>query len=371
VVAADVASMTDPAIVKWKLNTTFAKGHSANATINGYVSNILTDVDRVAYDANYAYVHSSDVPSYDVGPFPGNPAYPSDKNQTFRIPRDPQPAVAGQHTNVGLGAVGVMVNGVDLFNALDAQTYNNGGTWHQVANVFEASSFDAGKGHPAPGQQMPQPGQLVAGTYHYHQTPALLVNQLDPGNAGQHHSPLLGFAFDGYPIYGSYGFANADGSGGVVRETSSYQLRSITQRHTLADGTALSSGQWGPDVSAQYPLGDYAEDYQYVAGSGTLDQYDGRFVVTPEYPQGTYAYFLPVDAGGNNVYPYTLGPQYYGVVDTADTRPGSVITVPGDATYYFALAPEPVSVGLVGGMVLMAVRGRRRPRTRRARAIGG
>lgn len=358
-VSAAAPLVTDPAIVNWKLNTTGAKAHSANATINSYVSGILTDVDKVAYDASYVYVHSSDVPSHDVGPFPGNPAYPADRNRTYRIPRVPVAATT-THTNVGLGAIGTMVNGVNLFNALDAQTYNNGGTWHQVANVFEASSFDSGPGHPAPGQGMPQPGQLLAGTYHYHQAPTALINQLRPGgdNSSQ-HSPLLGFAFDGFPIYGSYGYANTDGSGGVVRETSSYQLRNITQRHTLPNGTSLASGQWGPDVSAQYPLGSYSEDYVYVAGSGTLDQYDGRIVATPEYPGGTYAYFMPLDASLKNAYPYVLGSQYYGVVDTANLGNGT-ITVPGDATYYFALAPEPS--GIAGVMVLAGLFGWRRRR---------
>ena len=49
-------------------------------------------------------------------------------------------------------------------------------------------------------------------------------------------------------------------------------------------GTSVAAG---PAVSASFPLGDYIEDYQYVAGSGDLDQYNGRFVVTPDYPQGT------------------------------------------------------------------------------------
>src|SRR5206468_4072338 len=125
-------------------------------------------------------------------------------------------------------------------------------------------------------------------------------------------------------IYGSWGYANADGTGGIIRETSSYQLRNITQRHTQADGTVLPQSKWGPDVSTTFPLGDYQEDYSYVVGSGMLDQYDGRFTITPEYPSGTYAYFLPLDSSLKNVYPYILGPQYYGVVDTADLGGGTI-----------------------------------------------
>lgn len=69
---------------------------------------------------------------------------------------------------------------------------------------------------------------------------------------------------------------------------SSYRLRNITQRHTLPDGTQLNSSLYGPDVSAQFPLGAYMEDYEFVENLGDLDRSNGRFVVTPEYPNGTY-----------------------------------------------------------------------------------
>src|SRR5205085_4886505 len=143
-----------------------------------------------------------------------------------------------------------IVNGVEFFNASDGHSYNNANIWHQNANVVEAPSFDTGKGHP---QQ--------TGVYHYHQSPTLLRAQL--GDDGTHHSPLLGFAFDGFPVYGPYGYANANGTGGVDRMDTSYKLRTITTRTTLADGTTLTSSQYGPAVSTTYPLGYYLEDYQF------------------------------------------------------------------------------------------------------------
>jgi hypothetical protein len=59
----------------------------------------------------------------------------------------------------------------------------------------------------------------------------------------------------------------------------------------------------GPAVSTSYPLGRYGEDYAYVPGSGDLDQFCGRGSKTPEFPNGTYAYFLPIDAAGNPTFP--------------------------------------------------------------------
>ncbi len=45
-----------------------------------------------------------------------------------------------------------------------------------------------------------------------------------------------------------------------------------------------------------------------------LDQHNGRFCVTPEYPNGTYCYFATVDANWNSAYPYVVGPTFYGTI---------------------------------------------------------
>ncbi|HVT27518.1 MAG TPA: YHYH protein [Lacipirellulaceae bacterium] len=313
----------------WQLNTTSATGHSTDATINSYVSQIPADVHEVWGSTDYVYVKSSGVPSYDVGPFPdGNPSYPSDRNWQLRFTRSPQ-AATGAHTDTPLGSIGLWVNGVPMFNPKDAHSYNNQNIWHSNAVVVEADGFDAALGHPAPVQGAM--GNPVPGIYHHHQLSPSLTAQLG-GVSPSQFSPLLGFAFDGFPVYGPYGYANADGTGGITRMTSSYQLRNISQRHSLADGTALPSNEWGPDVSATYPLGYFVEDYEYVSGLGLLDQYNGRLTVTPDFPDGTYAYFATIDSLGNNAYPYVVGPSYYGVVDTSDYS-GSV-TIPGGAVQY-------------------------------------
>ena len=129
--------------------------------------------------------------------------------------------------------------------------------------------------------------------YAYYAAPSTLR----ANDNGSSHSPILGFAYDGNPIYGPYGFENAVNSqSAVVRMTSSYYRN--TSRPT------------GP-VVATYPIGTFIDDYTYVDGSGTLDQNNGRFCVTPEFPNGTYAYFMTVDASNVPVFPYILGLNYY------------------------------------------------------------
>lgn len=322
-------------IATWKINYTGARGTSANAQINALVSTSLADVQTVKYDSTYAYVTLTDVPSHSVGPFPGNPAYPATVNRTVRVPRVPTEATT--HATTGLGPIGVMSNGVFIFNATDARTYNNAGIWQQNANVVEASSFDGGPGHPAPGQGGGGGGgggTLVAGTYHYHQSPAALIAQVDAGNTGQHHSPLIGYAFDGFPIYGPYGYTDPNNtSSAIKRVASGFKIRDDVlagSRNTLVDGGAtLAVNQRGPAVSTTYPAGYYLQDYEWVSGQGDLNQYNMRFTKTPEYPEGTWAYFVTYDAAGNAAYPYIVGPQYFGVVDTANN---AGVTVPAGAS---------------------------------------
>jgi YHYH protein/Secretion system C-terminal sorting domain len=302
--ATAVAHAQGPTITCWIQNTAGATGYD----------NIPSNVQQVRFSADWVYVSCTCIPSYDIGPWPGNPNQAVNQNFVFKITRAPR-RNTGTLVETSLGHIGVWTNGVSIFNAKDARSYNNGNIWHQNAIVVEGPSFDTCLGHPAPN-----------GEYHHHLNPRCLYDDRD----STRHSPIIGYAFDGYPIYGAYGYRNADGSGGVTRMRSGFRLRSITQRTTRPDGTELATAQYGPDVSGQYPLGYYVEDFEYAAGIGDLDEHNGRQCVTPEYPEGTYAYFVTLGADGEAAYPYTLGAHYYGTVPPGNTGPGSGHNVPGE-----------------------------------------
>ncbi len=292
-----------PEIASWIINRTGYTGYGG----------LESDVQLVQYSAGNVYVSSSSIPAYGIGPWPGNPNTATDQNYTFRITRTPA-VNAGPKTATPMGPIALLVNGVVAFNARDGRSWNNANIWHQDAVVVEGPSFDDCEGHPAPG-----------GAYHHHLNPRCLYT---PDST--QHSPLIGYAFDGYPIYGEYGWANSNGSGGMQRMRSSYRLRAITTRTTLPDGTVLSAAQYGPPVSETYPLGYYIEDWEYVPGLGDLDPYNGRSTVTPEYPAGIYAYFVTLDEAGTGLYPYVLGPSYYGVLVAGNTGPGGGHVTPGE-----------------------------------------
>ncbi len=299
-----------PAVIPWKINTTGQTGYQG----------IAADVQGVRFGQNYVYVASTGIPSYSIGPWPGNPGAPTNQNWSFRIPRNP--VLATTLPTVGLGHIGVFVNGVTMFNPSDARSYNNLNIWHQNAMWFEASGFDTALGHPA----------MVE--YHHHQrTPGI------PSGNPTHHSPIIGYAFDGFPIYGPYGYANADGSGGIARLTTSWRKRNITQRTTLPNGTQLPANQYGPPVSATYPLGAYIEDFEYVPGLGVLGESNGRQCVTPDYPNGTYAYFGTVDSAGMSEYPYLIGQKYRGTLVTGNTGPNSGHNTPTETVVTFCCTP--------------------------------
>ncbi len=305
--ALTIPLFAQPVLTSWRINTTAETG--TYHLQNGTTGTLLANVQQVQYDNAYAYISASGIPSYDIGPWGPNPNVPRQQNYVVAIPRQPVDATTPVRTPPG--ANGLFVNGVAIYNAWDTFSWSNAthsetpqgdGVWNRNGGVVEAPGFDPCDGHP---QQQ--------GAYHHHEYPACLGKQL--GATSTQHSPILGFAFDGYPIYGPWGF---DPSGVVRRMESSFRLRVITQRHSLPNGQALQPNQYGPDVSSQFPLGRYLEDYEFVPGLGDLDEHDGHFCITPDYPTGTYAYFLPIDAGGEPEFPYTIGMTFKGSPYTAD-----------------------------------------------------
>ena len=115
------------------------------------------------------------------------------------------------------------------------------------------------------------------------------------------HSKILGYAFDGNPIYGPFGYSDpGDASSSIIRLQSGYVLNQTREN--------------GPSV-AQYSLGTFIDDYTWYQSENTgrskLDRNNGRYCVTPEYPEGTYAYFVTIDNSNNPVFPYLLGDNFY------------------------------------------------------------
>jgi trimeric autotransporter adhesin len=304
-----------PTITSWVFNTTGATGYNCSGCSPAHSGTIPSNIQSVYYTSTNAYITCAGVPSYNVGPWSHDPNVPTDQSWVFKITLSP--ATTGTFTATALGQIGVWLNGVTVYNPKDGYYWDTatsafGSTvgvtalWNRNAYLYEASSFDACLGHAD-----------SRGSYHNHINPKCLYTDTD----STHHSPIIGFAFDGYPIYGAYGYANTDGTGGIKRMSSSYALTTATTR------------LYGPTMSA-YVAGTFVEDYVYTSGSGDLDAHNGRFCVTPEYPSGTYAYFVTIDASLTPQYPFVIGPTFYGTVQSGNTGTGGHNTIPTGATLY-------------------------------------
>jgi hypothetical protein len=320
----------NPAITSWLQNTVTTGRHYVNGNPTPIVDADLANVQVVQYSSSWVYISTKGIPAYISGPYlDGNPSNATNQNAIFKVPLAPVQNTGTPISTTG-GNIGLFINGVALFDYRDGVSWQNstgtlkggpyGGSgdnvWNRDAVVGERLGFDCSKGHPA------------MGNYHHHQNPSAFKFDLTVISTvcvtynsdglyaidSTQHSPLLGFAYDGYPIYGAYAYKNANGTGGIVRMKSSYAYRSITTRTTYAGSTVAVTP--GPAVSATYPLGYFKEDYQYNPTSTLtpdyLDDHNGRFCVTPEYPAGIYCYFTTVDNHWNSAYPYVVGPTFYG-----------------------------------------------------------
>ena len=318
-------------------------------TGGGQATPVYAGVESVRVSADWVYAKGSALPGHVMGPWYFDLArtqifvnLPSKWDLLARIPRHPVAAAIKSKTD--LGPIAVWVNTTLIHNQLDAFIWNGTqdvstadgvGSWQRNARMAEGLTFDPAGAH-----------QPFTGESHHHINPMGLRHELgdhvdyDPAshtysesNAAPRHSPILGWSFDGYPIYGPYGYSVAnDPASPVRRMVSGYIPRDGAQGTTDLRVTGRTSyPQWaidagqvtspnGPAVSTAYPLGWYLQDFDHLADRGfvqggtfDVDRYNGRWCRTPDYPEGTYAYFVTIGADGAPAFPYIIGRQYYGV----------------------------------------------------------
>ena len=327
-------------------------GYSVTTWTNSTVQAVpaYCGVQEIYSSTNWVYIRSTGLGSFVMGPWYLNathttmfPNFPINEKVFYRIPRFP--TVPATKTANGGGPIGYFVDGAAMFNSWDAYTWstvsnvdaqNITGYWNRDAYVNEGVSFDPNNAHQANGQ------------YHYHANPPALRYQLgdhvdfnsvtkiytESTNTPTKHSPILGWTADGYPIYGPYGYSiSNNASSGIRRMISGYVLRNgqygtsnltANGRTTIPQWAVrlfnVSSNQTGAPLTGIHTLGcymednDYLGDHGYVQGTNTfdLDEYNGRWCVTPEFPSGTYAYFESISSNGTPVFPYNIGRGFYG-----------------------------------------------------------
>jgi len=213
----------------------------------------------------YRYIVSNGLPDHQPGQFPnrGNPNTIRAQKYEYRVPAHPQPAE--RITPSRMQPFGVAINGVP-FDPGTAEFWRDdprSGWQYEAMSGKINLGLDANHAHVQP-----------SGAYHYHGLPTGLIEKL--GREKQ-RMLLLGYAADGFPIYGQYGYSNPNDAASDLKQlTSSYRLK---------------KGKRPSGPGGTYD-GTFVLDWEYVAGAGDLDECNGRTGVTPAYPQGTYYYVL-------------------------------------------------------------------------------
>lgn len=239
--------------------------HSASVPVAGLG---LTSTVRFTCTATERLMTSNGLPDHEPGKFPNAHNPNTIRAQDVSATTTLTPAAAASSSQVK--EPGYLHNGVKLDPAT-AESYQNAGVWRiEAIQPYLNLGLDDSHAHVQPN-----------GAYHYHGMPVGYMDRLGKGEA----MTFVGFATDGFPIYARYGHENASDATSAVRAMKpSYRLKATP------DSGRPSAG----DV----PLGVFTQDYEYVAGLGDLDECNGRTGVTPEYPKGTYHYFI------TDEYPY-------------------------------------------------------------------
>ena len=224
----------------------------------------------ITIEGNLRVIVANGMPDHTTGRFPNADNPNRILVQSYRYTVPVRPVVNARPTPLPAQPFGIALNGV-LFDPGTAEYWQNDRSsgWHYDAlgNAFSLG-LDANHAHVQPN-----------GAYHYHGIPVALLARLSGGKAVV---TLLGWAADGFPIYGPWGRDGVDPDGSVRLLRSSYRVK--------AGSRPQLAGQPGGNHD-----GIFVEDFEYVAGSGDLDECSGRVGVTPEFPAGTYHYVLTED----------------------------------------------------------------------------
>ncbi|WP_430409052.1 YHYH protein [Kordia sp.] len=256
------------------INTFSVKGGYKCTEMVTY-ENIVT----ISEQGKYRTIKSNAIPEHVTGKFPnaGNPNVISPQNKTYKVPLKPtkNKKITSVYSDGMLGqgkpdyVFGVAINGVKMEPTameffINANTREINTAWAKEALSTNVDlGDDCNNAHVQP-----------TGEYHYHGTPWGIVKQ-----AKENSMFLLGWAADGFPIYYKYGYASAE-STQVVEMTSSYKLKS---------GNRPGNGITAPNGVYD---GTYVRDFEYIERHGDLDEANGRFGKTPEFPNGTYYYVI-------------------------------------------------------------------------------
>lgn len=280
----------------------------ANAVANtsaGFATTSYLNVDgvNVSFDSGNIYVNSRGLVNHPITVVTNAVGHNVLEIQdvSWALPRIDLSVVSSSPTTMPDYAVGVAVNGLPFYNISTIDSWNSEGEWHYNKLKIE-THIPLGYGHVDNG-----------GLMHYYNAEAILLG-LTTGTKevdgaivwdSSVHSPIVGWAFDGLPIYGPYGYRSYNSSGIPVN---SDDIVNIKSPWTLRQGTRES----GPGGAY---TGVFVEDFEVDASKinqpGYTNQYNLRYGITPDSPTTPiWFYVSTIDDSGEPMFPYTMGGGY-------------------------------------------------------------
>lgn len=246
----------------------YAAEHTATAT-DIHTEASYSAKTTITTDGATCSISSNAVPNHDFNTDEGFPNAFAEQVQEYTITANPTANETPTALTLNLDNA-VFLNGVKL-DLIAAGCYGVGNGFIGCFDMTTPYRYDPmGVEGNLFGADAHNAHTQPDGSYHYHGNPVALFEQENPTEA----SPVIGFAADGFPIFGSF----IDDNGTIRAATSSYQLKTGTR----------PDGDDGPGGTYD---GTYIDDWEFVEGLGDLDQCNGMmqdgvygYVVTATYP---------------------------------------------------------------------------------------
>jgi arylsulfatase A-like enzyme len=273
-------------------NITGTKFSNLSAACSDYVGEYRSTANDIGQNVSFTgsvsisanngqcSISSNSIPNHDFND--GERSFPNnvgEVNESFTFTANPMPAAASTPLTINRDNA-ILLNGVKV-DVLAAACFGVGDERTGCNDINQPWRFDPMHGPNGFNVDMNNAHAQPDGAYHYHGPPPIFNGD------SQTSSGVIGFAADGYPIFGPYFDAN-----GIIREaTPSYRLKTGNR----PTGAGNPGGTYD---------GTYRDDYEYVAGLGDLNECNGMTV------NGQYGYYV------TSGFPYLVG-CYTGTPDSS------------------------------------------------------
>ncbi len=292
-----------------------------------FVGGSTTLMNAAAIQFGQDIGYASETSCVGFGYWPPGTSCPENSSHTIYFPRDPTPSDI--ECEMEFGRIGLWINGVAIYSWSDNTSFNNQNLWHSLAPYSQQLDSDICDGDSNDGE------------YHHHAYSSCLAYSAGEDNSG--HSPIYGYAADGYPLYGpresatelaksSWAIREYNNAGSATGcSTANTRNCVLNNPYDISEGKTIVTV--GPTTSSSVTsasgntfiatAGYYIEDYYWDSdlteqGGAYLDQHNGHSDSTRGYHYHV-TLVENVDEELIPAFPFTVGPRFYGKLENNAT----------------------------------------------------